>query len=92
MPLTGSHGLAPSVRAGWGRLNASFPQLDAKANEKLKLLWIACGTDDRLIEPNRKLREWLKTKGIHPTEIETPGAHMWMVWRRNLAEFATLLF
>ena len=72
--------------------NAAFPKLDPKANEKLKLLWIACGTDDRLIEPNRKLREWLKTKGIHPTEIETPGAHMWMVWRRNLAEFTTLLF
>jgi len=73
-------------------LNATFPKLDATAGEKLKLLWIACGTDDRLIEPNRKLREWLKSKGIHPTEIETPGAHMWMVWRRNLAEFTPLLF
>jgi len=72
--------------------NAAFPKLDPQANEKLKLLWIACGTDDRLIEPNRKVREWLKSKGIHPTEIETPGAHMWMVWRRNLAEFAPLLF
>jgi len=38
------------------------------------------------------VREWLKSKGIHPTEIETPGAHMWMVWRRNLAVFAPLLF
>jgi len=72
--------------------NAEFPHLDSSANAKLKLLWIACGTDDHLIEPNRKLREWLKSKGIHPTEIETPGAHMWMVWRRNLAEFAPLLF
>jgi enterochelin esterase-like enzyme len=26
------------------------------------------------------------------TEIETPGMHTWMVWRRNLAEFAQLLF
>jgi enterochelin esterase family protein len=25
-------------------------------------------------------------------EIETPGAHTWMVWRRNLADFAPLLF
>jgi len=24
--------------------------------------------------------------------VETPGAHTWMVWRRNLAEFAPLLF
>ncbi len=73
-------------------LNATFPKLDGKTAENLKLLWIACGTEDRLIEPNRKLREWLKSRGIHPTEIETPGAHMWMVWRRNLAAFAPLLF
>jgi len=31
-------------------------------------------------------------KGIEHTDIETPGAHTWMVWWRNLAEFFTLLF
>jgi enterochelin esterase family protein len=69
-----------------------FPGLDAKANEKLHLLWIACGTEDRLIAVNRNLREWLKTKGIQHTDIETPGMHTWMVWRRNLAAFSELLF
>jgi enterochelin esterase family protein len=69
-----------------------FPGLDAKANQEIHLLWIACGTEDRLITPNRNLREWLKTKGVQHTDIETPGMHTWMVWRRNLAEFAPLLF
>jgi enterochelin esterase-like enzyme len=69
-----------------------FPSLDAKANQQLRLLWIACGTEDRLITVNRNFREWLKTKGIQHTDIETPGMHTWMVWRRNLAEFAPLLF
>jgi enterochelin esterase family protein len=69
-----------------------FPALDAKTNQQLHLLWIACGTEDRLITLNRKMREWLKTKGVKETEIETPGMHTWMVWRRNLAEFAPLLF
>jgi enterochelin esterase family protein len=69
-----------------------FPGLDAKANQQIHLLWIACGTEDRLITPNRNLREWLKTKGVQHTDIETPGMHTWMVWRRNLAEFAPLLF
>jgi enterochelin esterase-like enzyme len=69
-----------------------FPALDAKANQQLHLLWIACGTEDRLITVNRSLREWLKTKGVKVTEIETPGMHTWMVWRRNLSEFAPLLF
>ena len=69
-----------------------FPSLDAKANDQLKLLWIACGTEDHLITANRNLREWLKTKGVQHTDIETPGMHTWMVWRRNLSEFAPLLF
>ena len=72
--------------------NATFPALDSKANGQLRLLWIACGTDDRLIDPNRKFRDWLKSKDIQFTPIETPGAHTWMVWRRNLAEFTALLF
>jgi enterochelin esterase-like enzyme len=72
--------------------NATFPSLDAKANAQIRLLWIACGTDDRLIDPNRKFREWLKSKSVQVTEIETPGAHTWMVWRRNLAAVAPLLF
>ncbi len=69
-----------------------FSGLDNKANPQLKLLWIACGTEDRLSTANRNLREWLKQKGINHTDIETPGMHTWMVWRRNLAEFAPLLF
>jgi enterochelin esterase family protein len=70
----------------------SFPKLDSKANEQIRLLWIACGTDDRLIDANRKFIDWLKSKDIQLTRIETPGAHTWMVWRRNLSEFAPLLF
>src|ERR1700719_2409859 len=73
-------------------LEKDFPGLDAKANQQILMLWIACGTEDRLITVNRNLREWLKNKGVQPTDIETPGMHTWMVWRRNLAEFAGLLF
>lgn len=69
-----------------------FPELDASANQKLHLLWIACGTEDRLITENRNLRGWLKTTGIQHTDVETPGMHTWMVWRRNLAAFSELLF
>jgi len=71
---------------------ADFPELNSNANSQLRLLWIACGTDDHLIEINRKFRAWLDSKGIHHTDVETPGAHTWMVWRRNLATFAPLLF
>jgi enterochelin esterase family protein len=73
-------------------IEKDFPQLNAGANAQLRLLWIACGTDDHLIESNRTLRAWLTSKGIHHADIETPGEHTWLVWRRNLAEFAQLLF
>src|SRR5579884_1531713 len=69
-----------------------FPQLNTSANQKLKLLWIACGTEDRLITLNRNLVQWLKTKDIRVTLIETPGMHTWMVWRRDLISLAPLLF
>ena len=29
---------------------------------------------------------------VKHTDIETPGAHEWPVWRRNLAAFTPLLF
>jgi enterochelin esterase family protein len=71
---------------------AVFPQAGEKMNEELHLLWMACGTEDRLIEPNRKMIAWLKTKGVAVTAVETPGMHTWMVWRHNLITFAPLLF
>ncbi len=69
-----------------------FPNLSEKSNEKIKALWIACGKEDFLIGSNRATEKWLKSKGVNATTIETPGAHTWMVWRRNLTEFAPLLF
>jgi enterochelin esterase family protein len=72
--------------------DSTFQGLDASANAKLRLLWITCGTEDSLIDVNRKLHAWLDTKGVKHTMVETPGAHTWMVWRRNLAALLPLLF
>jgi len=38
------------------------PALHSTATEQLHSLWIACGTDDRLIDSNRKFREWLRKR------------------------------
>ena len=71
---------------------AITPQTAAKVDASLRLLWISVGTEDGLLEPNRKLIAWLKEQGMQPKAIETPGMHVWMVWRDNLANFAPLLF
>ena len=65
-----------------------FP--DSKSD--LKLLWIACGKDDRLIENARELSTALKAKGVAHEFKETAGNHSWPVWRRHLGEFMPLLF
>jgi enterochelin esterase-like enzyme len=65
------------------------PQMTDKS---LRVLWIACGKDDRLIENNKQLVALLKDKGIHHEFLTTEGAHTWPVWRRYLADFAPLLF
>jgi len=94
---------APGAGAGPGRggqrqisketIDEAFPTLDAKANARLKLLWITCGTADGLVGVNRTFREWLDAKGVKNTYIEVPDiGHVWPFWRQNLADFAPLLF
>jgi enterochelin esterase-like enzyme len=68
-----------------------FATLSGKSTN-VHLLWIACGTEDGLITPNRKFIAWLKSKDVPVTAVETPGMHTWMVWRDDLARFAPLLF
>ncbi len=71
---------------------AITPQTGAQMQAKLKLLWISCGTEDGLYEPNQKFIAWVKSNGMEPMAVSTPGMHVWMVWRDNLSKFAPLLF
>ena len=74
-------------------LDQEFPNLNASANSRLHLLWVACGEQDPLVGKfNVALRAWLESRGIRFTQIETPGVHSWLVWRGNLAAFVPLLF
>ena len=75
---------------------ALFPALTPESAPAMaagnRLLWISCGTEDGLLEPNRQLTAWLRAQGLRPLSVETPGMHAWMVWRDNLAHFVPLLF
>ena len=77
---------------GMTNFPAMFHGLDAGANRKLRLLWIGCGSDDKLLESNRQLCDWLQDRGVQFTWVELPGQHSYRVWRRDLAQFAPLLF
>ena len=66
---------------------------DPKATDAaLRLVWIACGKDDRLVENGQRFADLLKDKGIRNEFHITEGNHSWPVWRRYLAEFVPKLF
>ena len=92
-----SNGVVESaVTVKGGVASALDDRLSRPSSERLydvaRLLRIACGTEDRMIDPNRRLRAWLAAQGVRHEAVDTPGAHTWMVWRRNLASFVPLLF
>jgi enterochelin esterase family protein len=64
----------------------------ADPKNKLKLLWIACGKEDFLIENARQFSAALKARDIPHEFKETAGNHSWPVWRRYLGDFMPLLF
>ncbi len=93
-------GLKHPERFAWvgGFSSAIFPvagqdllTLDAKV-ENLRLLWVACGTEDDLLSLNRIFEGHMKQEGLPVTAVETPGRHEWPVWRDNLRHFVPLLF
>ncbi len=70
----------------------TYPKIDETANAKLKLLYIACGVDDPLSRNNNNFKQYLTSKNVKFKGVDTPGAHTFMVWRRNLTDFVPLLF
>jgi enterochelin esterase-like enzyme len=98
-------GMLHPEKFSWvGALSASTPQGDLADSQPAlienvesgirgrKLFWIACGTDDFLIERNRGFNEQLNQHGIKHTYVETQGSHNWNVWRDYLPQFLQLVY
>jgi len=79
-----------------GGVNENFDEAYSAVNEhlndRLQLLWIACGRQDGLLDVNRKLVNWFKSKKVEPTWTESEGGHSFRVWRRYLTNFLPQLF
>jgi enterochelin esterase family protein len=90
----GGRGGAPTIQTmDIAAFPKMFPTLDAKANAQIRMLWIVCGTADGLIGVNRQFKDWLKSKNVQFTEQEVPDmAHVWPLWRQNVADMAPRLF
>lgn len=53
-------------------------------DELLPRIFMACGTEDALIENNRKFRDFLKENKVPVTYYESPGIHEWKFWNEYL--------
>ncbi|MBI4874904.1 MAG: esterase [Acidobacteria bacterium] len=84
----------PGKFAHAGAFSGAGRGLDAKAAgaAKFSLLWIGCGTEDRLHAGSKAIHEALDQAGVKHVWFEGPGSHEWQVWRKHLAAFAPLLF
>lgn len=58
-------------------------KLQAKG-AKLPELFMACGTEDFLIQPNREFKAYLDSKNVPVTYVEGPGVHNFDFWREYL--------
>ena len=63
-----------------------------RLSKPIRLLWLGIGREDFLFEPVKESHETLQRAAIRHVWIETPGAHVWTVWRKYLADFAPRLF
>jgi hypothetical protein len=62
---------------------ALFPGLEPEANRQLRLLWLGCGEQDGLLAANQNLYQWLTSRGVRHSWVQTPGQHSFRVWRRE---------
>ncbi|HTR43602.1 MAG TPA: alpha/beta hydrolase-fold protein [Pseudomonadales bacterium] len=91
----------PDIFAWVAGFSAASPASDAihsalqhpdALNHKLKLLYIADGRDDFLLQRNEGFISLLGVYGIKYDWHLTDGAHTWPVWRNYLVDFAPQLF
>jgi len=73
-------------------LNFKQQMMDPGMARNLRVLWVACGTSDDLIEPNRNFVGWAKAQSLPVVPIEMEGKHTWLVWRESLIRFTLMLF
>ena len=55
-----------------------------KKGDKIQPIFMACGTEDFLLENNREFRDFLLEKNVDLTYKESPGIHDWKFWNEYL--------
>ncbi|HEY3836170.1 MAG TPA: alpha/beta hydrolase-fold protein [Bryobacteraceae bacterium] len=73
-------------RADWEKADATV------LNQKLKVLWIGCGTEDPGYNGVKAMDDLLTKKNVKHVWNESGGGHSWPNWQVYLSKYAPLLF
>ncbi|KPE52610.1 alpha/beta hydrolase [Chryseobacterium indologenes] len=65
---------------------------DPSKAKQLKLLWISCGDQDRLMPFSKRTSDYLTENKIPHIFYVEPGGHDFKVWKNDLYLFSQLLF
>lgn len=64
----------------------------ATAKDQIKLLWISCGDEDRLLGISERTRDYMIEHKVPHIFFKEPGKHDFKVWKNDLYLFSQLLF
>ena len=53
-------------------------------NISIPKIYMACGTEDFLINENRSYHSFLNSEGVDHTYVESPGIHDWTFWNEYI--------
>ena len=73
-------------RAEWEKADPAL------LNQKLKVLWIGCGTEDPGYNGVKGMHDLLTKKNVEHVWNESGGGHSWPNWQVYLSRYAPLLF
>ncbi len=62
------------------------------ASKPIRLLWLSCGDEDRLMEASKNFHDRLEEKKLSHIWHIDKGAHTWPVWKNDLYLIAQRLF
>lgn len=71
-----------------GGINDLFAAANKLAKQKIAhpFLLQYCGTEDYLLQDNRRFRDYAKAQGLPVTYQERPGNHTWEFWDRHIQD------
>lgn len=64
----------------------------AEQNKTIPQIFMACGTEDFLLENNRQFHEFLDSNNIRHTYFESTGSHDMTFWSEYVVKFTDMMF